>query len=241
MSTDLMVYDSDRERSDVRARLPGDSPRDRIISVATHLFAEQGCNGTSMRDIAKAVGMLPGSLYTHIASKDALVGEIIENGIDCFNQAVAEVDARRYPPLLAFREAIHAHVKVVADNPERARIVFQQWRFIQRDNRASLRNKLSRYADFFRCTLARGVEKGIFGEQLDPAGNLRLVLAALAWAPDWLSDIGRERSDEVAEQIIEALTHGVLSRVIPECELTTQHELERVSPSWTIGQVCRGE
>ena len=48
-------------------------PRSAIMTVAMHLFGKQGFNGTSMRDIANAVGLLPGSLYAHIASKEALL------------------------------------------------------------------------------------------------------------------------------------------------------------------------
>ena len=51
--------------------------RDEIVALARKLFAEQGYVSTSMRDIAEASGLLPGSLYTHFASKAKLVGEIV--------------------------------------------------------------------------------------------------------------------------------------------------------------------
>ncbi|MDT7551597.1 MAG: TetR/AcrR family transcriptional regulator, cholesterol catabolism regulator, partial [Pseudonocardiales bacterium] len=47
--------------------------RDAIFTAATRLFGERGYTGTTMRDIARAVGILPGSLYAHIASKDAVL------------------------------------------------------------------------------------------------------------------------------------------------------------------------
>ena len=68
-----------------------------IFSSATRLFGEQGYPGTSMRDIARAVGLLPGSLYAHIQSKEAVLLEIIEGGVDRFNQAVDDVDRQDLP------------------------------------------------------------------------------------------------------------------------------------------------
>ena len=71
-------------------------PRVAIIIAAMHLFGKQGFTGTSMRDIATAVGLLPGSLYAHIDSKEALLLEIVKEGISCFITAV-EPQAKAAP------------------------------------------------------------------------------------------------------------------------------------------------
>lgn len=52
--------------------------RDRIIDAAIALFAEQGYQAISMRDLARQVGLNPGSLYSHIESKQELLYEILE-------------------------------------------------------------------------------------------------------------------------------------------------------------------
>ena len=52
--------------------------RDRIIDAAIALFAEQGYQAISMRDLARQVGVNPGSLYSHIESKQELLYEILE-------------------------------------------------------------------------------------------------------------------------------------------------------------------
>jgi len=55
--------------------------REVIADVAVRLFGEHGYTGTTMRDIAEAVGVLPGSLYAHIDSKETLLLEIVKDGI----------------------------------------------------------------------------------------------------------------------------------------------------------------
>ena len=52
--------------------------RGSILEEATRLFGAQGYTGTTMRDIAAAVGVLPGSLYAHIDGKETLLLEIVE-------------------------------------------------------------------------------------------------------------------------------------------------------------------
>jgi AcrR family transcriptional regulator len=52
--------------------------RDRILDAALELFARHGYAGTSMRQIAAAVGMRASSLYSHFAGKEAILAALIE-------------------------------------------------------------------------------------------------------------------------------------------------------------------
>lgn len=51
--------------------------RDEILDTAATVFAESGYSGTSLKDLADACGILPGSLYHHFASKEAIVTELL--------------------------------------------------------------------------------------------------------------------------------------------------------------------
>lgn len=51
--------------------------RTEILETAAALFASSGLR-TSLKDIADACGILPGSLYHHFESKDAIVVELVE-------------------------------------------------------------------------------------------------------------------------------------------------------------------
>ena len=53
-----------------------------LPSSQVQLFGARTYAATSMRDISEAVGILPGSLYSHINSKEALLFEIVESGIE---------------------------------------------------------------------------------------------------------------------------------------------------------------
>jgi AcrR family transcriptional regulator len=54
---------------------------DRILDAAESLFAAHGFAGTSVRDIANAVGLNPASLYNHFANKEALYEAVLARGI----------------------------------------------------------------------------------------------------------------------------------------------------------------
>ena len=92
-------------------------PRAAILDAAMHLFGKQGFTGTSMRDIAGAVGVLPGSLYAHIASKEALLVDIVEDGINRFLAAVRPHAESQATPVEKLRAMVIAHVAVVMTSP----------------------------------------------------------------------------------------------------------------------------
>jgi AcrR family transcriptional regulator len=52
-----------------------------ILDEAARLFREKGYAATSMRDIANAVDMLPGSLYYHFSAKEDLLVAVYEEGV----------------------------------------------------------------------------------------------------------------------------------------------------------------
>jgi AcrR family transcriptional regulator len=103
--------------------------RDVIADVAVRLFGEHGYTGTTMRDIAEAVGVLPGSLYAHIDSKETLLLDIVKEGIARFLAIEQSLQGSTESPELRLRKAIRAHVDVVAEDPQRSLVVFHQYDF----------------------------------------------------------------------------------------------------------------
>ncbi|MEV6348317.1 helix-turn-helix domain-containing protein [Actinoplanes sp. NPDC051851] len=63
---------------------------DEIRQAAGALFLAKGYAATTMNDIAAAVGILPGSLYHHFKSKEAVAAEILE----AFNAELQELASR---------------------------------------------------------------------------------------------------------------------------------------------------
>ena len=51
--------------------------RAEIVAVARDLMRDKGYAGASMQDIASAVGLLKGSLYSHFPNKEAFVPEVL--------------------------------------------------------------------------------------------------------------------------------------------------------------------
>ena len=85
-----------------------DDGRSRLLRVAAEQFLSPGYAETSMRAIAQAADMKAASIYHHFASKDALLAEVLDIGMDAVTAAYDQVEAAS-SDLDAFGR-LHAHI-----------------------------------------------------------------------------------------------------------------------------------
>ena len=186
-------------------------PRESILRAATRLFGQRSYQATTMRDIAGEVGILAGSLYAHISSKEALLLEIIEDGISEFIDRVGAA-GKGAAPDERLRAMIKAHVAIVSENPERTLIVFHQWRYLGPELQKRVRQRRRAYENLFTSVFADGVAKGQFSDELDARVTRLTILGALNWTPEWLSSRGPASVEQVGDRIADVLLAGARKR-----------------------------
>jgi TetR/AcrR family transcriptional regulator, cholesterol catabolism regulator len=102
--------------------------RGALLSAAARLFGRDGYHATSVRDIAREVGILSGSIYYHVASKEDLLLAVHEAGVKRILQAVRDAVSRT--TLKAWdrlEAACVAHVTALLDSKEFGAIVTPQF------------------------------------------------------------------------------------------------------------------
>jgi TetR/AcrR family transcriptional regulator, cholesterol catabolism regulator len=184
-------------------------PREAILEAAVALFGKRGYAGTTMRDIAAEVGVLPGSLYAHISSKETLLDEIVELGIESF-LAIESNLPNEGSGADKMRAAIKAHVAVAAVHPGRSLVVFHQWRFLTEPNLTRALNKRRRYQQLFVRLIDEGIADGSFAPNLDTKIAVFTILGALNWIPEWYSPRGHYGPAEIGDRIADQLLRGLL-------------------------------
>src|ERR1700757_3173474 len=91
----------------------GPDRRRRIIAAASELFARNGFEGTSIRDIAAASGVLSGSLYYHFPSKEDLLFTVHQESLTAMRREVETAIAGVTDPWARLEEAIVAHCRIL--------------------------------------------------------------------------------------------------------------------------------
>jgi len=98
--------------------------REQLLDAAAVLFVEKGFNGTSTREIAKATGMLPGSLYYHFPSKEDLLVAVFEEGVQRISACVdAALASAEMDPWARLQKASEAHLSMLLGGSNYAHVV----------------------------------------------------------------------------------------------------------------------
>jgi len=95
--------------------------RTELTREAARLFAERGYHGTSIGDLAEALGVQKATLYAHIKSKQDLLYETMREGANAFHAALDEIP-EQLPATEKIRLALSGHLRVVAEQSDVATV-----------------------------------------------------------------------------------------------------------------------
>ncbi len=191
-----------------------EATRRRVLDVAARLFRERGYAGVSLRAIAAAAGLKAGSLYYHFDSKEALVVEILDEGIRAVHEAVeqavsalpADADGAtlletairaHLESLLRLSDYTSANVRVFGQAPEPVR-------------RRSLAVRRA-YDACWDALLAEAQARGAIRADADLRAARLLLLGALNASLEWFEP-RRGGVEALAARYADLLWHGLAPR-----------------------------
>lgn len=183
--------------------------RQLILDEGTKLFSRLGYRSTSMRDIGSACGLLAGSLYAHVQSKEQILFEITDAGTDEFLGHVRPLLDAEGTCSARLRTLVTAHIELIAKDVPRAQVVFHQWKHLTEPNRSYIKAKRQTYQNYFRAVIEDGVAQGEFRASLDAHVAVLTILGALNWLPEWYHPEGPLSADHLAEKVTDMILHGV--------------------------------
>ena len=180
--------------------------RSELTRAAARLFAEKGYHGTSIGDLAEALGVQKGSLYHHIESKQDLLYETMRDGAEAFHAALDAIPDET-TAVERIRLALRGHLRVVAEQLDVATVFVREWRYLEGERRDEILRARRRYEERFRALFREGRELGELRADLDDASAALLGLSAANWAYTWLRP-GYD-TDELADRFFALLIDGM--------------------------------
>lgn len=188
----------------VRIVFEGDiSPRKRqILEIAAQLFARNGYLGTSMRDIGDHAGVLGGSLYHHIKSKDALFVELHNAALDTATARVRAAIDQHENPWSRLEAACAVLLEIQVDVDSLTFPLMNDFRAVPEDVRRQLIAKRDAFEEPFRLL----VDMLPLPHDIDRSLYRNLLLSQLNNAANWYRP-GRLTIAEIARQIIRVFRH----------------------------------
>jgi TetR/AcrR family transcriptional regulator, cholesterol catabolism regulator len=164
----------------------GLSTRERLSVEAARLFAERGYHGTSINDLAVALGIQKSSLYAYISGKADLLADIALTGAAAFHAALDQLpDAA--DPGEKLELALRAHLSVVESQLDVATVWLQEWRYLTGEPRRAFIRERRRYERRVRDLFEAAVDSGELRADLDVDAAILIFLSVANWAYTWLT------------------------------------------------------
>ena len=184
--------------------------RERVLATSARLFREKGFERTSVREIASACGILPGSLHYRYRSKDDILVDMMRLAIERTIYGIVEATSSIQDPLKKMRSALQAHINVLMSGNDMVYVLLFEWRSVRGAAREQIIAERDRYERYWHAIFDTLKAQGYIRKDVD-VEMLRLIgLGAVNWAATWYKESGKYSLEQIGDAIWQMMTRGVL-------------------------------
>jgi TetR/AcrR family transcriptional regulator, cholesterol catabolism regulator len=197
---------------DTNGRSKSKPPRRRkqeILDAAARVFHERGYESTSIQDIADAVGILKGSLYYYIESKEDLLYEILHDVHAEALQNMTAVDEIEADALTKIRAFVTFHVTFNAEHLVGMGVFFQDFRSLSDERREEIVEERDLYDKFVRKLIREGQQEKLICPDIDAKLAAFGILGMMNWIYQWFKPAGPSAARKVAEEFADFVVAGL--------------------------------
>lgn len=188
------------------------SRKEHIRNSAQKLFRKKGYAATSMRDLAKEVGMEAPSIYNHYASKNELLKDICFDIAAQFYKAFATTTQPQATAADKLSAAIRAHIHVIYNNIEASSVFFDEWMFLEGTDLSKFKKLRNEYQQQFRELIEAGMEHNEF-KHVDVRMVTFTILSSLNATYELSKSGNKESIEDIANSINEILLNGIVKQI----------------------------
>jgi len=197
-----------KKKRQVRPVVPSD--RDFVLRTTARLFREQGYDRTTVKEIAEACNMLPGSLHYRYQSKEDILVDLMRLGMEQASLAVSQAVAGVTEPAEQLRRGINAHLQILVSGSDMVYVLLFEWRSLRGSARREMIKLRDRYESLWAAMLKLLAEQGVIRKDMD-LELLRLIgLGALNWVATWFREEGRYSLEDIGDFVWRMIRSAVL-------------------------------
>ncbi|SFD66413.1 TetR/AcrR family transcriptional regulator [Streptomyces aidingensis] len=186
----------------------GEVPQ-RLLAIATRLFAERGYERTSVQEIVDAAGVTKGALYHYFGSKDDLLHEIYGRLLRLQQQRLDAVAGSGAPVAERLRAAAADVVVSSIENIDDATIFFRSMHQLGPEQLKKVRAERRRYHERFRALVEEGQQAGIFSTATPADLVVFYHFGAVHQLSQWYRPEGPMTPQEIGDHLADLLMRAL--------------------------------
>jgi TetR/AcrR family transcriptional regulator, cholesterol catabolism regulator len=184
--------------------------RQDVLEAAVRVFHKKGYASASIQDVAEEVGVLKGSLYHYIDSKEDLLARIFEDSAGRFTEMLDEASGLDERPVERLRSFGRACSLWYLRNIERVAIYATQWKHLTGKRRKDVAAIREDYEQRLAGLIEDVRDAGEAAPDLDVNFATYFIFGALNALPDWY----RRRGPDSAETIADTYAGLIVNTVV---------------------------
>jgi len=197
--------------SSTPARRTSPKRREReIVATAAEIFRQNGYADTSVQDVADAVGILKGSLYYYIDSKEDLLYRVLLEVHEDAHGIIEEIDSMSdASPMDKIRAYVRRHVEYNVRNMDKVAVYYHDFGLLSTDRKAEIRKQRRAYEDFLETLIKAAQKTGEVDPTADPRVMAYCMFGTMNWTYTWYRPNGRVSIPRLADMIAEFVGSGL--------------------------------
>ncbi|OZF39571.1 TetR/AcrR family transcriptional regulator [Rhodococcus sp. 14-2483-1-2] len=180
-----------------------------LLQVATDLFYEKGYDGTSLQDIATRLGMLKGSIYYYIESKEDLLFEVVKTVYEDGMAVIRARSAEAGDPLTRLRNVIAGHVEHTCRNLVATAVFLHELDTLPPQRRREALGTDHAYQGVFRGLIEQAQAEGLVRSDVDPRLAALSILGSTNWVYRWYQPGGQMTPTEIGAGLADIAIGGI--------------------------------
>jgi AcrR family transcriptional regulator len=180
-----------------------------ILETAARLICEKGYEGTSIQDIAEATGLTKAGLYHYIRSKEHLLLDIQNYGMDVFEEQVLHQVVGIEDPLARLRACMDKNILLVTHGwSKEITIILHEHATLTGEARATINARKRRYVHFLESSFAEAVKARKI-RSVSPKVAAFSFLGMVLWIYKWFRPEGEISAEELSKEMQDIFFGGL--------------------------------
>jgi AcrR family transcriptional regulator len=185
------------------------SKEQEIIAVAARLFKEKGYRATTLEDIAAAVGMLKGSLYYYIRSKEELLYFVVRDPIRQAYNKLEEIVMSEAPVKTKIAQAIANHMTLFHQHYPHIAVYLHDYHHLMQKLEQNSIETPKHYQRLWAKLLQQGIATGELRADLEVKVAGYAILGMCNWVYRWYKPDGQLSAEEVTTTFTKIVLEGL--------------------------------
>ncbi|MFI6482039.1 TetR/AcrR family transcriptional regulator [Nonomuraea sp. NPDC050663] len=178
-----------------------------VLRIAVGVFNERGYDGTSMEDLARALGVTKSAIYYHVPGKEQLLGRVLDVALDGLFTMIADPRASTGRAITRLEWVVRQSVTILVDRLPYVKVLLRVHGNSPTETRALERRR--EFDRFISALVKEAAGDGDLRGDVDPALATRLLFGTVNSIAEWYQPERGGSAEQLADAVLKLTFDGL--------------------------------